>query len=278
MSYKLDKPYSDIERADFIVQYNHNMLLKIYETQTALYALEPHEKLVDDVVVDNSIEYNKEQERIEKERIAMLNLTGADVERAIYKAKGMDFNDIIAFLEAQPLSQDGTPVVDLHDNKIVSRLQSVGHLHLKRRESSLMSGNLFAVEIDPASVAHSPEIQELSSAVGRSGIEMPCIPHSPFVIFQFWSLGVPVARDVETETTLKRIFVELLPRLRCPVLIDLHFPPLVIKVHDGIPLPVEQSVVTSVDIGHERGTTCIRAGCRIFCACNKRQEKGKSRK
>ncbi len=118
MSYKLDKPYSDIERADFIVQYNHNMLLKIYETQTALYALEPHEKLVDDVVVDNSIEYNKEQERIEKERIAMLNLTGADVERAIYKAKGMDFNDIIAFLEAQPLSQDGTPVVDIKALKI----------------------------------------------------------------------------------------------------------------------------------------------------------------
>ena len=118
MSYKLDKPYSDIERANFIVQYNHNMLLKIYETQTALYALEPHEKLVDDVVVDNSIEYNKEQERIEKERIAMLNLTGADVERAIYKAKGMDFNDIIAFLEVQPLSQDGTPVVDIKALKI----------------------------------------------------------------------------------------------------------------------------------------------------------------
>ena len=118
MSYKLDKPYSEIERANFIVQYNHNMLLKIYETQTALYALEPHEKLVDDVVVDNSIEYNKEQERIEKERVAMLNLTGADVERAIYKAKGMDFNDIIAFLEAQPLSQDGTPVVDIKALKI----------------------------------------------------------------------------------------------------------------------------------------------------------------
>ena len=118
MSYKLGKPFSEIERADFIVQYNHNMLLKIYETQTALYALEPHEKLVDDVVVDNSIEYNKEKERIEKERIAMLNLTGADVERAIYKAKGMDFNDIIAFLEAQPLSQDGTPVVDIKALKI----------------------------------------------------------------------------------------------------------------------------------------------------------------
>ncbi len=33
------------------------------------------------------------------ERKAMLNLTAADVERAIYKAKGMDFDDVIALVE-----------------------------------------------------------------------------------------------------------------------------------------------------------------------------------
>jgi len=38
----------------------------------------------------------------EQERIAMLNLTGADVERGIYKAKGMDFDDILAFVMANP--------------------------------------------------------------------------------------------------------------------------------------------------------------------------------
>ena len=54
----------------------------------------------------------------EAQRIAMLNLTGADVERAIYKAKGMDFDDIIAFLEAQPLAEDGTPQVDIKALKI----------------------------------------------------------------------------------------------------------------------------------------------------------------
>ena len=31
----------------------------------------------------------------EAERLAMLNLTAADVERAIYKAKGLDFDDVI---------------------------------------------------------------------------------------------------------------------------------------------------------------------------------------
>ena len=54
----------------------------------------------------------------EAERIAMLNLTGADVERAIYKARGMDFDDIISYLEAQPLAEDGQPVVDIKALKI----------------------------------------------------------------------------------------------------------------------------------------------------------------
>ena len=61
---------------------------------------------------------DEEKQREEAERIAMLNLTGADVERAIYKAKGMDFDDIIAYLEAQPLEDDGQPVVDIKALKI----------------------------------------------------------------------------------------------------------------------------------------------------------------
>lgn len=66
------------------------------------------------------INENLEQEKAqaEAERIAMLNLTGADVERAIYKARGMDFDDIISYLEAQPLAEDGQPVVDIKALKI----------------------------------------------------------------------------------------------------------------------------------------------------------------
>ena len=118
MSYKLDKPYTDEQRANFIVEYNHNQGLIIEETDTALYALEAFEKLVDDEVIDNTEEYEQEQAQIETQRIAMLYLTSADVERAIYKARGMDFDDIIAFLEAQPLSEDGTPQVDIKALKI----------------------------------------------------------------------------------------------------------------------------------------------------------------
>ena len=50
-------------------------------------------------------QYRKELE--EKERIAKLYLTGADVERGIYKAKGMDFDDILAYVtQLQPEGLD----------------------------------------------------------------------------------------------------------------------------------------------------------------------------
>jgi len=45
---------------------------------------------------------DEQKELEEKERIAKLNLTGADVERGIYQAKGMDFDDILAFVMANP--------------------------------------------------------------------------------------------------------------------------------------------------------------------------------
>ena len=63
-------------------------------------------------------EYQQEQAQKEKERIAMLNLTAADVERAIYKAKGLDFDDIVALIEAQPLAEDETPQIDIKALKI----------------------------------------------------------------------------------------------------------------------------------------------------------------
>ena len=118
MSYKLDKPYTDKQRADFIVKYNHNQGLDIQETDTALYALEAWEQLLNDEVIDNTEEYEQEQAQKEAQRIAMLNLTAADVERAIYKAKGLDFDDILTLVEAQPLAEDGTPQIDIKALKI----------------------------------------------------------------------------------------------------------------------------------------------------------------
>lgn len=118
MSYKLNKPYTDKQRIDFIIKYNHKKGLNIKETETALYALEAWENLVDDNVIDNSEEFQQQKAQQEAKRIAMLNLTGADVERAIYKAVGMDFDDIISLIEAQPLSETGQPIIDIKALKI----------------------------------------------------------------------------------------------------------------------------------------------------------------
>ena len=84
----LQKPYTDEERMDFVVKYNHKLGYTIEETEDELQALG----------------YTEEELALqEKEHIAKLFLTGADVERGIYQAKGMDFDDIMAFVSANPL-------------------------------------------------------------------------------------------------------------------------------------------------------------------------------
>ena len=51
--------------------------------------------------------WEEKQAKKEAERIARLFLTGADVERGIYQAKGMDFDDILEFVKTiQPEGLD----------------------------------------------------------------------------------------------------------------------------------------------------------------------------
>ncbi len=99
MSYKLDKPYTDKQYADFVVEHNHNNGRVIEETETAVYALEANEMMNEDGMPVINPNYEAEQAQKERERLDMLNLTAADVERAIYKAKGMDFDDVVALVE-----------------------------------------------------------------------------------------------------------------------------------------------------------------------------------
>lgn len=80
----LKKPYTEAQRMDFVVQYNHELGYTIEETEEELQALG----------------YTEEEIALqERERIAKLNLTGADVERGIYQAIGKDFEDIIELVE-----------------------------------------------------------------------------------------------------------------------------------------------------------------------------------
>lgn len=75
---------------------------------TVLYSLDKVEETQDEYILDGE-EYvlkdeawEAKQAQKEAERIARLYLTGADVERGIYQAKGMDFDDILAFVMANP--------------------------------------------------------------------------------------------------------------------------------------------------------------------------------
>lgn len=59
------------------------------------------------VDVTDTEEYKAKQETKEQQRIAMLSLTAADVERGIYKATGKDFDDVVALVtELQPVGLD----------------------------------------------------------------------------------------------------------------------------------------------------------------------------
>lgn len=88
----LKKPYTEAQRTGFIVKYNHQLGYTIEETSTELQALGYTE---DEIALQ------------EKERIAKLYLTGADVERGIYKAIGMDFDDILVHIaELKPEGVD----------------------------------------------------------------------------------------------------------------------------------------------------------------------------
>lgn len=66
MSYKLEKPYTEEQRADFIVEYNHQQGLKIEETEEALFALEVNEIMADEVPVIDP-DYEAKQAEIQKQ-------------------------------------------------------------------------------------------------------------------------------------------------------------------------------------------------------------------
>lgn len=89
---ELLKPFTDEQRIKFVVENNHKQGFVIEETETSLQALG---------------ETKEEKQAKEQERIAMLSLTSADVERGIYKATGKDFEDVIALVtELQPVGLD----------------------------------------------------------------------------------------------------------------------------------------------------------------------------
>ena len=81
---QLNKPYTENQRMDFIVQYNHNMGYKIEETETHLNAMGYTE------------EEKQEQER---KRLDGLKMTRGDVFEALILARGLTKPQIRAMIE-----------------------------------------------------------------------------------------------------------------------------------------------------------------------------------
>ena len=105
---QLKKPYTENQRIDFIVQYNHNLGYEIEETETHL----------------NAIGYTEEELRQqERDRIDALCLTRSDVERAIYADKGMDFDDLIEYVKTN------IPTMDVKALKIELRANNFYRKH-----------------------------------------------------------------------------------------------------------------------------------------------------
>ncbi len=96
--------YFDVDKKAYAYEIV-NPICVIEDSLWAEYAGTNKWDIVDGVFIDitDTEEYKAKQAQKERERIAKLYLTGADVERGIYQAKGMDFDDIVALVtQLQP--------------------------------------------------------------------------------------------------------------------------------------------------------------------------------
>ena len=107
MSYKLEKPYTDVQRADFVVVHNHQNGRKIEETATALYALEAYELLEGDIVVDNTAAYEAEQLALTKE---------AKVQEATDKAYSFEEKDALIAVNATNMKSRASGIYHIEGN------------------------------------------------------------------------------------------------------------------------------------------------------------------
>ena len=123
MSYKIEQKSTEKQKANFIVEYNHNKALRIEYTESYIYALEPWEYInANGEVVDDSENYKKEKEQKEAERIANLKLTKREVFLAIFNDSGITPDTIRASIKnpSALIEMDyaneyyrGNPLIDL---------------------------------------------------------------------------------------------------------------------------------------------------------------------
>lgn len=112
--------YFDTEKQAYtqketIVKFNKNYLTEC--TDDVYKELQEGKKIWNDdseIIVNPN--YEAIQKQKERERIAMLNMTGTDVERAIYKVKGIDFDDILAMVKDNPVIDEKALKIEFKAN------------------------------------------------------------------------------------------------------------------------------------------------------------------
>lgn len=138
MSYKLNKPYTETQRLDFIVQYNHNQGLLIEETDLAMYALEPWELLEGEEVVDNTEAWEAEQAQAECERIQELFMTRSDFFDGTIDAWGIGEEELLLVIR-QVL--DLLPFDEKTERKALNNFKNALNFYRKHTLFSLLVGN-----------------------------------------------------------------------------------------------------------------------------------------
>ena len=100
MSYRLQKPYTKKEYADFMIEYSQLKDLLTVDTIDAIYALEKDEIMQDGVPVKNP-NYEQELTQKEKERVAMLKMTPRDFLLAI-TGMGIEWSAVKELMAQNP--------------------------------------------------------------------------------------------------------------------------------------------------------------------------------
>ncbi len=116
----LKKPYTQLQRADFVCLNCYKKHLKLFETETALYAIKENEIVINDEIVEDA-NFEENQKKKRKEFARQIFLETSKVEQILYKACGLDFEDIILFLKDNVKTNDENPEIDLKALKIELR-------------------------------------------------------------------------------------------------------------------------------------------------------------
>lgn len=128
MSYKLLKPYTDKQRLEFIVNYNHKLNLRIEETSEAMYALENFEIMQGDKPVEDS-EYDK------KQRIFIDTQTLQELNEEL---NNLDLKRIRAICEPEVKNEEtGETWLDYYNSQILSLREQIQQLKERMNENDI---------------------------------------------------------------------------------------------------------------------------------------------